>query len=123
MTIIFKPYKRRDGSLMLYINRSNGVSVGLSPERGWAPYGKDATPGKRNAMDASRKAFDLNSVPFTGDLKNHTEGGFCAPIECGPYTLVGTDVCDIGGMTVKSDGSYVISGGRIAKCGEELSEE
>lgn len=122
MNITFKPYKRRDGSLMLYINRDNGVSVGLSPERGWAPYGKGITAGQRNAMGAAKAAFEAGSQPFTGDLKKHAETGFSAPIECGPYTLVGTDVGEIGGMKVGEDGVYVIRDGRIARCGVALAE-
>jgi len=121
-TITFKPYKRRDGSLMIYINRSNGVSVGVSPEKGFGPTTK-LTKGQSNAIDAAKKAFYDHSQPFTGDLTKHTETGFCAPVECGPYTLVGTDVGDIGGMTVGADGAYIVRDGRIARCGIVFEEQ
>lgn len=118
MAISFKPYARRDGSLMLYVNRSNGVSVGLSPERGFSPYGKGSTQGQRNAMDAALAAFRAHAQPFTGDLGQHTETGFCAPVQCGGYTLVGTDIATIGGMHVSGgDGAYIIRDGLILKCG------
>lgn len=122
-TITFKPYARRDGSLMLYVNRSNGVSVGLSPERGWAPYGKNSTEGQRKAMSAALKVFTSKGMPFTGDLAKHTETGFCATAVCYPITLVGTDVGNIGGMAVGADGGYVIYGDRILKCGVAYLEE
>lgn len=108
MTIRFQPYVRKDKSLMLYINRSNGVSIGISPQRDFAPYGKDSTQGKRNAYSAALKTFFAHAKRFTGDLSKHTEGGFCAPVVCGDWTLVGTDVANIGGMDVGADGSYLI---------------
>jgi len=120
-TITFNPYKRRDGSLMIYINRSNGVSVGVSPEKGFGPSTK-LTKGQSNAIDAAKRAFADNSEPFTGDLTAHAEGGFCAPVECGPYTLVGADVGEIGGMKVSSDGAYIVRDGRIARCGVPMEE-
>lgn len=122
MKITFKTYKRRDGSLMLYINRSNGVSLGLSPERGFAPYGKNATAGQRNAYDAASRVFALHGRAFTGDLSKHSEGGYCAPVECGGFTLVGTDRGQIGGMPVAGDGAYVIHAGLILACGIAYSE-
>lgn len=122
MTVTFKAYRRRDNSLMLYVNRSNGVSVGLSPEHSFSPYGKKTTQGQRNAMAAAISAFNSNSIPFTGDLAFHDEGELCAPVDCGGFILVGTDKATIGGMSVESDGAYVIRGGRIAPCGVELAE-
>ena len=109
MTITFKPYARRDGSLMLYINRSNGVSVGISADRGFSPYGKGVTPGQRNAMAAARAVVRANAVPFTGDLTKHIETGFCAVNRLADgWTLVGTDRGEIGGQAVGGDGPYLV---------------
>jgi hypothetical protein len=119
MQITFKLYRRRDGSLMLYVNRSNKVSVALSPEKGYAPYGRDTTPGMRNAMDAALAVFRHYSEPFTGDLARHTEN---PPVQCGPYTLALTDVANIGGMAVGGDGAYVIRDHRILRCGVAYDE-
>ena len=118
MKITFRPYNRRDGSVMLYINRSNGVSVGISAERGFAPYGRGTTPGMRNAMAAAKAVFNAYAEPFIGDLNKHDEGGYCAvtPLADG-WTLVGTDVCNIGGMPVGSDGFYIVRHGKILQCG------
>ena len=123
MPVTFKHYTRRDGSMMLYVNRDNGVSVGISSTHGFAPYGKDATPGKRNAMTEAH-AVMAASRPFTGDLASHSETGFCAVANLADgWTLVGTDRANVGGMDVGEDGGYVIYKGRIAKCGTPLSAE
>lgn len=122
MQIKFSPYKRRDGSLMLYINRSNKVSIGVSPERGYSPYGKGITPGQRNAYDAACRTARIAGVTFTGDLARHSEGGFSAPVECGAWTLVATDVATIGGMPVGGDGPYVVFENRIIRCNEWIDE-
>lgn len=122
MNITFKSYARRDGSLMLYINRSNGVSVGISADRGFSPYGKGSTAGQRNAMDAALRLM-AEAPEFTGDLATHTETGFCAVTELADgWTLVGTDVATIGGMAVGADGAYVIRKGRILRCGVQHEE-
>lgn len=122
MKIKFSPYARRDGSAMLYVNGSNGVSVGLSPERGFAPHGKDTTKGQRNVMDAAWAAFQAHAKPFTGDLSKHDETGFCAPVACGNYTLVGTDKATIGGMKVEGDGPYIVRDGMIVRANVWLDE-
>jgi hypothetical protein len=122
MQIKFRSYERRDGTLMLYINRSNRVSVGVSPDHGFG-LRKNMTKGKDNAADAAKKAFFAHAVPFTGDLASHDEPGFCAVVECGPYSLVGTDVGDIGGMKVDQDGGYIVRGGKICRQDEWLDED
>lgn len=119
MTITFKSYRRKDGSFMLYVNRSNGVSVGMSPERQFTTYGKGVTDGQRNAVEAALKAFEAVSRPFTGDLSKHSE----PKADCGLFVLAGTDVANIGGMDVGADGAYVIRNGRIAPCGVAFEEE
>jgi len=118
MKITFRPYQRQDGRLMLYINRSNGVSIGISAIRGFAPYGRGSTPGKRNAMAAAKAVFNAYATPFTGDLRTHTEGGLCAVTHLADgWMLVGTDVGSIGGMPVGADGIYIVRHGKILRCG------
>jgi hypothetical protein len=121
MKINFKTYTKRDGDLMLYINRSNKVSVGIT-EAGFSPYSQRTTNGQRNAYDAAIDVVHKHGQPFTGDLSKHDENGYCAPVTCGPFTLVATDVATIGGMSVGSDGGYVICGGKILAQGEWYSE-
>lgn len=51
----------------------------------------------------------IHSKPFTGDLEQHTETGFCAPKRlANGWVLVGTDVGNIGGQHVGDDGSYLV---------------
>ncbi len=123
MSITFKNYRRRDGSQMLYINRDNGVSIGISADHGFSPYGKGSTPGKRNAMAEAIMVMTASPV-FTGDLAAHEESGLCAPAQlAGGWAMAGTDTATIGGMKVGSDGMYVIWGGHIVRCGLDLTEE
>ena len=112
MKIKLCSYAKRNGDLMLYINRSNRVSVCVTTE-GFSPYGRRTTNGERNAYNAALQIFADSGKPFTGDLLIHEEPGFCAPVSCGDFTLVGTDVATIGGMPVDSDGGYVVSNDRI----------
>ena len=114
MQITFKPYRRRDGSFMLYINGSNGASAGISPERGWAPYGKGVTQGMRNAVNAALATFEAHAVPFTGDLAAHQPD---EQVRCGNYVLTWTDTATIGGMVVSEDGAYLVRDGLILRCG------
>jgi hypothetical protein len=121
MKINFTTYRKKNGDLMLFINRSNKLSVGVT-EAGFSPYGKRTTNGQRNAFNAAIDVVHKHGQQFTGDLSKHDENGFCAPVECGPFTIVGTDVATIGGMSVNSDGGYVIHNGKILPQGEWFSE-
>ena len=49
MRVTFKPYRRKDGSFMLYINNDRKVSVGVSPEKGFG-LSKDITAGQRDIV-------------------------------------------------------------------------
>ena len=44
MQVKFAPYQKRDGKMMLFVNGSNGVSVGISENQEFSPYGKNSTP-------------------------------------------------------------------------------
>lgn len=113
MRLVFKPYRRRDGSIMIYLNNDRGVSIGISQEHGFGALTK-MTPGQRKLLDAAKGAFMQHAKPFSGDLAAHTED----KAECGPYTLAVTDVATIGGQSVGSDGAYVVRDGLILRCGE-----
>jgi hypothetical protein len=103
MTITFNHPTR---SRALYINR-NRAEIEISETRGFNP--EQATPSERIAPI------------FTGDLSRHAEGGYCAVIELADdWVLAGTDIANVGGMQLSSDGFYVIRKGRIALCGEPL---
>lgn len=119
MKITFKPYMRRDGSLMLYVNNDRKVSIGLSPEKGFAPWGKDATEGKRKLWDAAFAAFDAHAAVFTGSIDAHDE----PKAVCGPFTVLITDVARIGGQSVGSDGAYIVRDGRVLRCGDWIEAE
>lgn len=111
MQINFRPYRRKsDGQLMLYINRSNGVSVGLSPSSRYSPYGRGITEGMRQAVEAALDVFYAYSKPFTGKIPVDA-------VDCGKmFWLVVTDTADVGGMNVGQDGAYLIRDKRILRC-------
>ncbi len=117
MNITFNPYVRRDGKVMLYVNRSNGVSVGLSGDRPFSSYGKGVTPGQRNAIAAALATFRAHAAVFSGDLAQHTETGLAAVSDCDLFQMAGTDVANIGGMAVGRDGPYIVRDGLILRCG------
>lgn len=108
--INFNPFMKRNGDLMLYVNASNRVSVGLSGS--YSPYGKGMTNGKRNAIDNAFAAFEIHATEFTGDMKH---GGF---VHCGPYSLFVTDTANVAGHDTGEDGAFVVRDGRILKCGQ-----
>lgn len=121
MRISFKPYRRRDGSVMLYLNRSNGVSVGLSADRGISEYGKGVTKGMWNAYVAARRTFKAHAQPFTGMLDAHTEGER-VDLANG-WTLLTTDTATVGGMNVGADGAYIVAHGLILRCDTYAEQE
>lgn len=117
MKVSFKAYLRRDGSWMIYLNNDRNVSVGIS-ENGYPPSMKQ-TQGQKNLINAALKTFNKNAKEFTGDIDAHNE----IKAICGPYTLLATDVCNIGGMVVGSDGGYIVRNGRILRCSEWFEVE
>ena len=106
-----REYKCRDGRMMIYVNGSNGASVGASARFTPSAYSKGMTNGKRNALDEFFKAVrnapdarrDVDATPDTSadhcgwviDL-DHWGRAWC------------TDDGRIGGVAVKpGDGLYL----------------
>lgn len=112
MKLTFKPYRRRDGSWMIYLNNDRKVSVGISSERGFGPTTKH-TAGQKKLIDAAKVAFEAHAEPFTGDIAAHDE----PQVACGPYTLLITDVGTIGGQQVGEDGAYIVRDGKFLRAG------
>lgn len=105
-----KMYRKKNGDVMIFLN--GRTSVGLSGP--YAPHGKGMTKAKRRLVDELRNLFECHAFEFTGDLSNHHEG----PVyQVGPYKLVITDVAEVGGQSVISDGAYLIRHNKIANIG------
>lgn len=116
MQVTFRPYRRRDGSVMIYINGSNGASVGLSDQ----PLATSKlTKGQQNTLNAGLAAFNLHAEPFLGSLGAHTEGQYL----CGNYTLCITDVATVGGHSTGADGAFLVRDGKILACDYEYDSE
>lgn len=116
--INFNTYIKRNGDLMVYVNRSNGVSVGIC-ERG-APDPNYMTRIRKNVLNMGRDVFFQYAKPFTGDLAEHQE----TKVRVGNlYTLALTDAADIGGMDVGSDGAYLVRDNKILPIGSQYRYE
>jgi hypothetical protein len=113
MRLVFKPYLRRDGTAMFFLNNDRKVSVGCSPGAEYCPSTK-LTAGQKNLINAAVRAFADSALPFTGSVEAHAEGKSV----CGRWTLLLTDVGSVGGMAVESDGAYLVRDGKILRCGE-----
>lgn len=121
MNIVFRPYTKKNGEVMLYINRSNGVSVGVSAAERFYPYGVGSTQGKRNAYEAACRVIKKAPV-FTGDLGALAPGQSFQPLANG-WVVAVTDTAELGGEKLMSNGAYVVAGNRILRCGLAYEEE
>lgn len=105
MKITLKPYTRRDGSVMFYLNNDRGVSVGLSQERGF--QSSKATGGEQKLWTAFCQAVALNATmrdkPASPAL--HTEPKIALFTD---VTICCTDIAEVGGVSVGEDGGYAI---------------
>lgn len=117
MQIQFKPFMTRLGELMLYINGSNGCSVPLTQKDGW--QSTKSTAGQKKAVNAAMRAVKHFGRDFTGSVEAHAEGKYTF----GHYTLLVTDVAEIGGQKVGSDGSYIVREGKYVPCGAWIDED
>jgi hypothetical protein len=124
MKIKINPYRRRDGALMAYINNDRKVSIGLSADRGFAPYGRDATEGQRKLWEAAIAAVQRLAVAPAAaiDMAVHTE----PKADLGrPFGwLAVTDVATVGGVAVGADGAWLIlPDGRIFNTGQWIDTD
>jgi|GEM_PF-2843767 len=109
MRIKFNPYRRQDGSWMLYVNSDRRVSIGISEDRGMpAPYGRRTTKGQRNLLKAIYPALEnAEDMQLDGkpDFNAHEEDA--VQLEIGDLYL--TDIATIGGVPTGSDGAFLVT--------------
>lgn len=110
MKITFKPYRRRDGSLMLIVSGDNGCSVGFDE----TPFATDRlSPGQEQVHQAAEAVFSKCSAPFPGDVRRHRgESAICHP-----YVLAFAESGSVAGVPVESDGSYLVRDSRLLRSG------
>lgn len=118
MDVCFKSYRKKNGELMLYINNDRKVSIGVTEKDGFG-LSKNITQGQRKLIDSALAVFHQNAFDFTGNLDLHKE----EKVQCGPYTLVITDIAEIGGQNVQSDGAYIVRENKYLPCGQWFKEE
>lgn len=114
--ISIKEYKKRDGNLMLYINKYNNfnnsrLSVGISDK----VFLTKLTKGERGLLNDFFNALDIcsksNEINFTKEnFENHKEPK--AELDFGIKILI-TDVADCGGVKTWSDGLFIAYNGKL----------
>lgn len=103
MKIWLKPYKRKDGFTMIYVNGETKVSLGIAE----SIYITKLTQGQRNVLKAFWNSFKT-AEPIIRDfkeLKEHDE--IKSVIADGSVTLYITDKAEVAGNSVGSDGAYL----------------
>lgn len=109
MNISVKSYRRRDGSIMIYLNNDRGVSLGLSPEKGYQ-FSK-ATAGEQKLWHAFCQATrEAKAVATGADMAAHDEWKMTL---FNGITFAITDVATVGGARVGSDGLYIVREDRV----------
>lgn len=107
MAITINPYRKKDGSLMLYVNKFNNmnrgvVSVGISNR----VLLTKLTKGERKLLDLFLEELDkVDGIEFAdNNFEAHLESK--AELDFGIKILI-TDVANCGGIGVGSDGLYI----------------
>lgn len=108
MEIWAKVYRKRDGSIMLYINNDRGVSLGIS-ER---VFTSKLSNGQEKLLYSWLEAIDNdeNARDFNGNFDAHTEDKAHLDFDINLYI---TDVATVCGQSVGSDGAYITRKGKI----------
>ena len=72
MKIWIKPYLKRDGEIMYFINNDRKVSIGISAHRGYTP--SKSTQGQKKLWEAFINAVRTATPIAEGaDMNKHTE--------------------------------------------------
>lgn len=111
MQIWIKPFMRRDGSMMFYINNDRKVSIGISAERGY--QSSKASAGEKKLWEAFCHATREGEAVATGaDMSRHDE----IKVEMfNGVSFAVTDIATVGGVNVGEDGLYVVRDGRVMR--------
>lgn len=109
MKISINPYRRRDGSLMVYLNNDRGVSLGLSAEHGYQSSKASAGQAKlwQAFCAATRETAD---IAIGANMDSHAEWSMTL---FNGVSFAITDVASVGGVPVGADGLYVVRDGRV----------
>ena len=109
MQIWIKPYRKKNGELMFYINNNRGVSLGISRDRGY--QSSKATQGQKKLWtafcDATREATPIATGAV---MKKHNEESLTM---FNDVSFAVTDIAQIGGISTGSDGLFVVRNGNV----------
>lgn len=109
MDIWIKPYRKRDGEVMFFINNERRVSVGISKGKGY--QSSKATEGEKKLWaEFCEMPSVLEPIADGADMAKH-DGEYITLFN--GITIALTDTAEVGGVSVKSDGVYLVKEGRI----------
>jgi len=109
MRIWTKPYRKRDGEFMVYLNNDRGVSLGISQQRGY--QSSKASRGEKNLWEAFCEATKSSTPVATGAaMSKHHEEFF---LTFNDIAFAITDVATVGGVPTGSDGLFVVRDGNV----------
>lgn len=102
MFLSIKPYKKKNGEFMLFINGSNNVSVGISDR----VYTSKFTKGQKNVWSAFFKALE-EVEPVIKDFKELSEHeGISQKLDNGIKMYI-TDNANVAGNRTGVDGLFL----------------
>lgn len=107
-----KVYRKKDNSIMIYVNGSNGVSVGI----GENVFTSKLTNGQNNALkEFFNKLNEIKGIDFKGSYEAHKEDKNKLDFD---ILLFITDIANVGGQTVESDGAYIVYKNKLLNLAE-----
>jgi hypothetical protein len=110
MKIWAKPYTKKNGEVMIYLNNDRGVSYGIGQE---FPLAKNTTEGMKNLYTTFKEQFEDNAIEFTGDLAASINRTLKIETAAGFFFI--TDAANVGGMQLHEDGLYFVKNNKILK--------
>ena len=109
MQIWVKPYRKKNGELMYFINNDRGVSLGISSDRGYQPT--KATQGQTNLWTAFCEAIkEAKPIATDAVMAEHNEEHLTM---FNNVSFAVTDVAKVGGISTGSDGLFIVHDGNI----------
>jgi len=127
MNIKLRTYRRKDGFVMIYANNDRGVSVGIAEGGLPGMYSKtrygSTSQGQRNLMEELPDYFErlerdgrVVTIDGNPDFEVHAED----KSRLGTFgDLYITDVAEVGGVKVGSDGAYLYRAGKLYAIDED----
>lgn len=110
--VTINPYFKKDGKLMVYVNKFNDssrVSLGISDR----VYTSKLTDGQNKLLNNFLKAInEAEPICDFSDEQGNSHAEPKAKLDCGVCVFI-TDVANVGGVKVGEDGMYFSKNGKL----------